>query len=88
MYVGPFGVPTEEDQRQGIHYIAISDFQGTPAWLKYVFHTYVCRALSSDNRMVCFRRKAFLKSDSGWINKKISFILMYYTCDFMKVKYL
>ena len=36
-----------------------------PAWLKYVFHAFVCGALSSDNGMVCFRRKAFLKSDTA-----------------------
>jgi hypothetical protein len=40
----------------------ISLFRVSPAWLKNVFHGFVCGALSSDNSMVCFRRKAFLKS--------------------------
>ena len=41
MYLGPFGELTEEEQRKGIYYIAISDFRGAPAWLKYVFHAFV-----------------------------------------------
>ena len=59
MYLGPFGVPTEEDQRLGIFSIAISDFRVAPARLKYVMHLYA-GALSSDNCMV-----SFLKSDTA-----------------------
>ena len=51
--------------KEGIYYIAISDFCVAPAWLENVFHGFVCGALSSDNRMVCFSHKAFLKSDTA-----------------------
>jgi hypothetical protein len=44
-----------------IYFIAISDFRDASAWLENVCNAFVCGALSSDNRMVCFRRKAFLK---------------------------
>jgi hypothetical protein len=50
---------------KGIYYITISDIRGAPAWLKNVFHAFVCGALSSDNRMVCFCSKAFLKYDTS-----------------------
>ena len=36
------------------------------AWLENVCNALVCGALSSDNHMVCFRRKAFLKSDKAY----------------------
>ena len=42
----------------------LTEARVTPACLKYVFHAFVCGARSADNRMVCFRRKAFLKSDT------------------------
>jgi hypothetical protein len=46
-----------------IYFFAISDFCNASAGLENVFNAGVCGALSSDNRMVCFCRKAFLKSD-------------------------
>ena len=61
-----------------IYFIAISDFRDASACLENVCNAFVCEALSSDNRMVCYRRKAFLK---------LSFILMYYTYIFMYVEY-
>jgi hypothetical protein len=47
-----------------IYFIAISDFCDASAGLENIFNAGVCRALSSDNRMVCFCRNAFLKSDN------------------------
>jgi hypothetical protein len=47
-----------------IYFIVISDFFDTSAGLKNVFNAGVCGALSSDNRMVCFHRKAFLTSEN------------------------
>jgi hypothetical protein len=48
-----------------MNYIVISDLCVAPGWLKYDYHVFVCGALSSDNRMVCFCGKAFLKSDTA-----------------------
>ena len=48
-----------------IYFIAISDFRDTSAWLENVCNACVRGAVSSDNRMVCVRRKAFLKSDEA-----------------------
>ena len=74
-----------------IHYIIslfLTIVSQLPAWnLGFMF--FVCGALSSDNHMVCFRRKVFFVNwHRGWINKKLSIILMYYTCIYMTVKYL
>ena len=41
--------------------------------------------LSSDNSFLCFRQKAFLKSDVGWIHNECSFNLISYMRDLMKV---
>ena len=43
--------------------IYISAFCVAPAGLKYVFSLLFTDVLSPDNSIVCFRRKAFLKSD-------------------------
>jgi uncharacterized membrane protein len=48
-----------------IYFIAISDFCDASAGLGNVFYAGVYGALSSDNRMVCFHRKAFLKADKA-----------------------
>jgi hypothetical protein len=48
-----------------IYFITISDFGDASAGLENVFNAFVCGALSSDNHMVCFHRKAFLKSDKA-----------------------
>ena len=43
----------------------------------FVMHLYD-GALSSDNLLVCFRRKAFLKIWHGdWINKKFDFDVLH-----------
>ena len=46
-----------------IYFIAISDFRDASASLENVCNAFVCGVLSSDNHMVCFRRKAVLKFD-------------------------
>ena len=55
MFMGHIGVPKKEARR-----IFIFAFCVTPAGLKYLLFTEV---LSSDNSIVCFRRKALLKPD-------------------------
>jgi hypothetical protein len=45
--------------------MAISDFCDASACLKNVCNAFVSGVLSSDNRMVCFCRKAFLTSDKA-----------------------
>ena len=55
MFMGHIGVPTEEArQRYGMIYIFISEI---------CFLSLFTEVLPSDNSIVCFRRKAFLKSD-------------------------
>ena len=66
------GVPTvEARQRYGMIYIFISVFCVAPAGLKYASLSLFTEVLSSDNSIVCFRRKAFLKSDmlAGFITR-------------------
>jgi hypothetical protein len=59
------GLQTEDDlQSEVIYFSAISNLCGTSAGLKNVFNAGVNGELS-DNRMVCFRCKAFLKSDNA-----------------------
>jgi hypothetical protein len=48
-----------------IYFIAISDFCDAADGLDNVFNAFVCGVLSSDNCMVRFCRKAFLKSDKA-----------------------
>jgi hypothetical protein len=55
-------MPTEKGKA---FFISLLLTRVAPAWLKYVFHVFVCGALSSDDRMVCFRHKAFLKCDTA-----------------------
>ena len=60
------GLQTEDDlQSEVIYFSVISNLCGTSAGLKNVFNAGVSGALSSDNCMVCFRRKAFSKSDNA-----------------------
>jgi hypothetical protein len=46
-------------------FIAISDFHDASALVGKCVYAFVCGALSSDNHMVCFHRKTFLKSDKA-----------------------
>ena len=63
--MGHIGVPTEEArQRYGMNYIFISEFRVMPGGLNYDCLSLFDGVLSSDNSMVCFLRKAFLKSDT------------------------
>jgi hypothetical protein len=48
---------------KGMNYIFISTFCVAPAGLKYASLSLFTMVPSSDNSIVCFRRKAFLKSD-------------------------
>ena len=75
MFMGHIGVPTKEArQRKGMNYIFISAFCVAPGGLKNACQCLFTVVLS-DNSIVCFRRKAFLKS--GWIHNKCSFNLVY-----------
>jgi hypothetical protein len=47
-----------------MNYIVISEFCVAPGRLNYDGLCLFDGVLSSDNSMVCFRRKAFLKSDT------------------------
>ena len=47
-----------------MNYIIISVFCVTPGWLKNACLSLFTGVLSSDNSIVCFRRKVFLKSDT------------------------
>ena len=54
--------PDEDHQRLVSHLIAISDFCESSPWLENVCMVFVARHCPN---MVCFRRKAFLKLDTG-----------------------
>jgi hypothetical protein len=67
-----------------MNYIVISEFCVAPGGMKIDSLCLLDGVLFSDNSMVCFHRKAFLKSDTvaGLTRSKALC-----TCDCMKVKY-
>ena len=61
-----------------MNYIVISEFCVAPDGMKYDCLCLFDGVLSSDNSMVCFRRKAFLKSDTvAGLTKSLSLRLCY-----------
>ena len=57
-----------------MNYRVISEFRVVPGGLNYDCLSLFDRVLSSDNSMVCFRHKAFLKSDTAaGLTRSVSF---------------
>ena len=67
-------------------YIFISAFFVASAGLKYVFSLLFMEMLSSGNSIVCFCRKAFLKSDTAaGLTRSVSLILCITLVSFINV---
>ena len=83
-----YGTRKEACQRKGMIYIFISAFCVAAAGLKYATLPLFTVVLSSDNSILCFCRKAFLKSDmlAGFTTSVD--LIEYLTCDLMKVRFL
>jgi hypothetical protein len=72
-----------------MNYIFISAFCVAAGGLKYDGLYLFAWVLSSDNSIVCFRRKAFLKYDIlAGFTTSVALVWYIELCDFMKVKFL
>ena len=69
-----------------MNYIVISGFRVGPGGWNYDCLCLFDGVLSSDNSMVCFRRKAFLKSDTlAGLTTSVALIWLYCMFDFIKL---